>query len=144
MIALTLLSLETYSQSKPQITIKVIDNDTVFLFNRDYAKYIISRFDSLEHYKDAFFTCVKLIDDCNAVKNQYKELSNLKEQEIISLNRQIRYCDELAESQNRTDIINKALQKDLKRQNRKLKIWNGIGWGAITTTVITSAILIFK
>lgn len=114
------------------------------MFNRDYAKFIISKFDSLEHFRTSFFDCIEVLEKCNDVKDKYKELSNKKEQEIVSLNKQILYCDELAESYNKSEMINKQLQKDLQRQLRKTKVWNGIGWGAIATTAITSIFLILR
>jgi hypothetical protein len=74
----------------------------------------------------------------------YKKIIAVNDDLIVNLNKQILYCDELAESYNKSDNLNKILQKDLKKQLRKTKLWNGIGWGAISATVITSLILVFK
>lgn len=139
-----LLSLNPYCQNNPKIKISVINDDTVFIFNRDYAQYVINKFDSLDHFRNSFFGCVNVLEDCVKVKDQYKKLSDLKEQEILSLKREILYFDQLAESYDKSEKINKQLQGDLKKQLRKTKLWNGIGWGAITTTVITSVFLILK
>ena len=139
-----MLSLDNYAQNNPQVNLKVIDKDTVFCINKDYAVYTLSKFDSLTHFRNSFFDCANILEDCVKVKDQYKKLSDLKEEEIRNLNRQILYCDEISESYYKSDMLNKELNATLKKQLRKTKVWNGIGWGAITTTVITSLFLILK
>jgi hypothetical protein len=74
----------------------------------------------------------------------YKEMLSIKDDLIVNLNKQILYCDELAESYERSEQMNDVLQKDLKRQLRKTKLWNGIGWAAISTTILTSILFIIK
>jgi hypothetical protein len=71
-------------------------------------------------------------------------LSTQKDTLIDNLHKQVLYCEGISESYYKSEILNKQLQKDLKKQLRKTKVWNGIGWGAITATVITSIILILK
>lgn len=142
MIALTIHCSNIYSQNNPQINIKVIGNDTLFVFNRDYAKYVITKFDSLNYYRNILPKYKISLDDCLGLNNKYKDLIDLKEAEIISLNSQIRYCDAIAESYNNSDLLNKQLIKDLKKEKRKYKTWNIIGWTAISTTILSS-ILIF-
>lgn len=143
-IAVLLLYSNCYSQSKPEIEIKVINNDTLFVFNRAYGNFLVTKFDSLTHYKQSFFDCADVLTDCAKVRDNYKNLINNQDDLILNLNKQVMYGEELAESYNNLDIYNKQLQKDLKRQYRKTKIWNGIGWGAISATILTSIFLIVK
>jgi hypothetical protein len=138
------LCLKSYSQNNPKIDIKIVDNDTVFVFNKAYAGYLVNKFDSLKHFKAAYFDCTATLDSAVTVMYDYKKIIAVKDDLIVNLNKQILYCDELAESYNKSDNLNKILQKDLKKQLRKTKLWNGIGWGAISATVITSLILVFK
>jgi hypothetical protein len=138
------LCLKSYSQNNPKIDIKIVDNDTVFVFNKAYAVYLVNKFDSLKHFKTAYFDCTATLDSAVTVMYDYKKIIAVNDDLIVNLNKQILYCDELAESYNKSDNLNKILQKDLKKQLRKTKLWNGIGWGAISATVITSLILVFK
>jgi len=138
------LCLKSYSQNNPKIDIKIVDNDTVFVFNKAYAGYLVNKFDSLKHFKAAYFDCTATLDSAVTVIYDYKKIIAVNDDLIVNLNKQILYCDELAESYNKSDNLNKILQKDLKKQLRKTKLWNGIGWGAISATVITSLILVFK
>ena len=143
-IALTMLSYKSYCQNNQNIKLSVINNDTVFIFNKAYGNYLVSKFDSLKHYKISFNVCADVLTDCAKLRDNYKLLSTQKDSLIDNLHKQVLYCEGIAESYHKSEILNKQLQKDLKRQLRKTKVWNGIGWGAITATVITSLILILK
>jgi hypothetical protein len=139
-----MLSCKSYCQNNQKIELFVINNDTVFIFNKSYGNYLVSKFDSLQHFKTSFFDCADILTDCAKLRDNYKLLSTQKDSLIDNLHRQILYCEEIAESHYKSELLNKQLQKDLKKQLRKTKLWNGIGWGAITATVITSIILILK
>jgi Zn-finger domain-containing protein len=139
-----MLSYKSYCQNNQNIKLSVINNDTVFIFNKVYANYLVSKFDSLKHYKISFNVCADVLTDCAKLRDNYKLLSTQKDSLIDNLHKQVLYCEGISESYHKSEILNKQLQKDLKRQLRKTKVWNGIGWGAITATVITSLILILK
>lgn len=143
-IALLLLCSKSYCQNKPEIEIKVINNDTLFVFNKAYANLLVNKFDSLTHFRQSFFDCADVLTDCAKVRDNYKNLIKNQDDLILNLNKQVMYGEELAESYNNLDIFNKQLQKDLKRQHRKTKLWNGIGWTAISATILTSIFLIVK
>lgn len=142
--AVLLLYSKSYSQIKPQIDIKVIDQDTLFTFNKPYAAYLISKFDSLKYFRSSYFDCTATLDSAADVVYGYKKMIDIKDDLIVNLNKQILYCDELAESYNKSEILNKKLQDDLQKQLRKTRIWNTIGWAAISTTALTSLLIIIK
>jgi Zn-finger domain-containing protein len=139
-----MLSYNSYCQNNQNIKLSVINGDTVFVFNKVYANYLVSKFDSLKHYKISFNVCADVLTDCAKLRDNYKLLSTQKDSLIDNLHKQVLYCEGISESYHKSEILNKQLQKDLKKQLRKTKVWNGIGWGAITATVITSLILILK
>jgi len=139
-----MLSYNSYCQNNQNIKLSVINGDTVFVFNKAYGNYLVSKFDSLQHFKASFFDCADVLTDCAKVRDSYKLLTTQKDSLIDNLHKQVLYCEEISESYHKSELLNKQLQKDLKRQLRKTKVWNGIGWGAITATVITSIILILK
>jgi Zn-finger domain-containing protein len=143
-IAVTMLSYNSYCQNNQNIKLSVINGDTVFVFNKAYGNYLVSKFDSLKHYKISFNVCADVLTDCAKLRDNYKLLTTQKDSLIDNLHKQVLYCEGISESYHKSEILNKQLQKDLKRQIRKTKVWNGIGWGAITATVITSLILILK
>jgi hypothetical protein len=143
-IALTMLSYKSYCQNNQNIKLSVINGDTVFIFNKAYGNYLVSKFDSLQHFKASFFDCADVLTDCAKLRDNYKLLSTQKDSLIDNLHKQVLYCEGISESYHKSEILNKQLQKDLKKQLRKTKVWNGIGWGAITATVVTSLILILK
>ena len=143
-IALTMLSYKSYCQNNQNIKLSVINNDTVFIFNKAYGNYLVSKFDSLKHYKISFNVCADVLTDCAKLRDNYKLLTTQKDSLIDNLHKQVLYCEGISESYHKSEILNKQLQKDLKRQIRKTKVWNGIGCGAITATVVTSLILILK
>lgn len=144
LIAVLLLCSKSYSQIKPQIDIKVIDKDTLFTFNKPYAAYLISKFDSLKHFKSSYFDCTATLDSAVNVIGGFKNIIDIKDDLIVNLNKQILYCDELAESYNKSEVLNKKLQEDLQKQFKKTKLWNTIGWAAISTTVLTSIFILIK
>jgi Zn-finger domain-containing protein len=139
-----MLSYKSYCQNNQNIKISVINNDTVFVFNKAYGNYLVSKFDSLKHYKISFNVCADVLTDCAKLRDNYKLLSTQKDSLIDNLHKQVLYCEGISESYHKSEILNKQLQKDLKKQLRKTKVWNGIGWGAISATIITSIILVFK
>jgi Zn-finger domain-containing protein len=139
-----MLSYKSYCQNNQNIKLSVINGDTVFVFNKAYGNYLVSKFDSLKHYKISFNVCADVLTDCAKLRDNYKLLSTQKDSLIDNLHKQVLYCEGISESYHKSEILNNQLQKDLKKQLRKTKVWNGIGWGAITATVITSLILILK
>jgi hypothetical protein len=139
-----MLSYKSYCQNNQNIKLSVINGDTVFVFNKAYGNYLVSKFDSLQHFKASFFDCADVLTDCANLRDNYKLLSTQKDSLIDNLHKQVLYCEGISESYHKSELLNKQLQKDLKKQSRKTKLWNGIGWGAITATVITSIILILK
>lgn len=144
LIVVLLLYSKSYSQIKPQIDIKVIDKDTLFTFNKPYAAYLINKFDSLKHFRASYFDCTATLDSAVNIIDGYKKIIDIKDDLVVNLNKQILYCDELAESYNKSDILNKKLQEDLQKQLRKTKTWNTIGWAAISTTILTSIFILIK
>lgn len=144
LIAVLFLCSKSYSQIKPQIDIKVIDKDTLFTFNKPYAAYLISKFDSLKHFRTSYFDCTATLDSAVNVIDGYKKIIDIKDDLVVNLNKQILYCDELAESYNKSEILNKKLQDDLQRQLKKTRLWNTVGWSAIATTVVASILILIK
>jgi hypothetical protein len=113
-IAVLLLYSNCYSQNNPEVTIKVVNGDTVFIFNRAYGNFLVTKFDSLRHFKQSFFDCADVLTDCAKVRDDYKNLIKTQDDLITNLHKQVMYGEELAESYNNLDIYNKQLQKDLK------------------------------
>jgi len=144
LIAVLSLYSKSYSQIKPQIDIKIIDKDTLFTFNKPYAAYLISKFDSLKHFRSSYFDCTATLDSAVSVMGDYKKIIDIKDDLITNLNKQVLYCDELAESYNKSEVLNKKLQDDLQRQLKKTRLWNTVGWAAISTTVLTSILILIK
>jgi hypothetical protein len=141
-IAVLFLCSESYSQ--PQIDIKIIDKDTLFVFNKSYAASLINKIDSLKHFKSAYFDCVEALDSSVSIINDYKTIVTAKDKLILNLNNQIISYDKLAESYERSELINKKLQDNLQRQLKKTRIWNTVGWAAISTTILTSILILIK
>lgn len=144
LIVVLFFCLKSYSQNSPSIDIKIIDKDTLFVFNKPYAAYIIKKLDSLNHFKSSYFDCFEVLDNSVGVINSYKEVINTKDKLILNLNKQVFHCDELAESYDKSEKINKKLQEDLQKQYRKTKTWNTVSWIAISTTILTSIIILIK
>lgn len=134
----------SYGQINPNIDIKIIDKDTLFVFNKHYASYLINKFDSLKHFKSSYFDCIEVLDSSVSVINDFKSIVSKKNDLILNLSKQILYCDELAESYHKSEQINKKIQEDLKKQYKKTKTWNTIGWISISTTILTSIIILIK
>jgi hypothetical protein len=144
LIAVLSLYSKSYSQIKPQIDIKIIDKDTLFTFNKPYAAYLISKFDSLKHFRSSYFDCTATLDSAANLIDDYKKIIDIKDDLVVNLNKQVLYCDELAESYNKSEVLNKKLQEDLQRQLKKTRLWNTVGWAAISTTVLTSIFILIK
>ena len=134
----------TYCQGNPYLGIRLIDRDTMFVFNKSYAQVIVNKFDSLDQYK-------KIVDDlninirgCLEINEEYNLIIGLQSKDISNLENQIKLNRDIIISHERTDKINEVLKKDLEKKTRKAKIWSALAWSAIGVSGILATLIILK
>lgn len=88
--------------------------------------------------------CMSIVDDCEILIDKYKNLIDLKDTEIINLSKQSEnYSDMYKSCQISLDVERAEYTHVIKTQKRKRKLWQIIGYVAISTTIgsITYGIL---
>jgi hypothetical protein len=122
----------------------VIGTDTLFVFNKAYSNYLVSKFDSLNYFKELNAKYFETIQNCNSLYLESKNVISVNNDLIDNLHDQIKNCDQIAESYYRVSEENLALFNDLKKQNRKRKVSNILSYIFMGTTVLTATFLIVK
>jgi hypothetical protein len=119
---------------------QVTQVDSGFVISRDYAKFIAAKFDSLDAYKIAHKQAVEAADTCNGLLNYAEKV--IKEQDLqykLQL-RQISAQSEMIESYKRSEVVYIDMQKQLKKETRKRKVWKAT---AVTFISLFGASLIY-
>lgn len=88
--------------------------------------------------------CMSIVNDCEILIDKYKKLVDLKDTEIFNLSKQSEnYSDMYKSCQISLDVERAEYKYVIKTEKRKRKLWQIIGYVAISTTIgsITYAIL---
>jgi len=138
LIILSLLILH-WSTAYCQIT----QTDKGLIITREFAEFIAARFDSLKAFKDANKLCIDVVDSCSALVSNFEQLDVLQERKIAGQAEEIAMLHDFIESYKRQEIITTDIQKQLKKETRRRKLWQVVGIGAgagLLTTILILAI----
>lgn len=122
----------------------VIDSDTFFLMDRQYAEFVLMRFDSLESYKRLESDCSNLILEMETgIINRSRMID--KQNELIgNLNTEISVLNQKIDSYKRTESVSESLRKQLKVEKRRRKLWRNTAVGVGIAGVVSSIYLILR
>lgn len=122
----------------------VIDSDTFFLMDRQYAEFVLMRFDSLESCKRLESDCSNLILEMETgIINRSRMID--KQNELIgNLNTEISVLNQKIDSYKRTESVSESLRKQLKVEKRRRKLWRNTAVGVGIAGVVSSIYLILR
>lgn len=122
----------------------VIDSDTFFLMDRQYAEFVLMRFDSLESCKRLESDCSNLILEMETgIINRSRMID--KQTELIgNLNTEISVLNQKIDSYKRTESVSESLRKQLKVEKRRRKLWRNTAVGVGIAGVVSSIYLILR
>lgn len=132
---LILHSLTAYCQ--------ITKTDKGLIITREFAEFVALRFDSLNTYKEAHRQCNEVLDFSLVIINSQDTLSAQVNKKVLSLQSEITTQAQIIESYKRTEIVTTDIQKQLRKETRKRKLWQvvGIGTGAgLLTTILILAL----
>ena len=122
----------------------MIDSDTFFLMDRQYAEFVLMRFDSLESCKRLESDCSNLILEMETgIINRSRMID--KQTELIgNLNTEISVLNQKIDSYKRTESVSESLRKQLKVEKRRRKLWRNTAVGVGIAGVVSSIYLILR
>jgi hypothetical protein len=134
-ILMLLLSLTAYGQ----ISVKIIDNDTLFVMSKDFAAMVAMRFDSLVSCKRNLQDCDRLVSELDAHRQDLVRISILQKEQSESLRKEIWEKDQIIGSYKRQEAIQDNMRKDYRRLTKNRNFWRVaaivLGSGAVGTTI---------
>jgi len=134
----------SYSQKLPQIKLSIIDSDTVFIMNRQYAEMMAKTFDSLDRYKIKYNDCIGIIDTFISLNERYKLTIDNADNQILSLKNENLLLKQVITSHHKTEFIYDDISKKLTKEERKRRIWQSIAIGGISVSTVTLILIFIK
>lgn len=122
----------------------VIDSDTFFLMDRQYAEFVLMRFDSLESCKRLESECSNLILEMETGIMNRSRLIREQTELIGNLNMEISVLNQKIDSYKRTESVSESLRKQLKVEKRRRKLWRNTAVGVGIAGVVSSIYLILR
>jgi len=122
----------------------VIDSDTFFLMDRQYAEFVLMRFDSLESCKRLESECSNLILEMETGIMNRSRLIKEQTELIGNLNMEISVLNQKIDSYKRTESVSESLRKQLKVEKRRRKLWRNTAVGVGIAGVVSSIYLILR
>jgi len=140
LIAVLLPSSMLYSQNRT-ITQQVINGDTVFVMNRPYAQWVLTKFDSLTQCKVNNKECMSVVEDLEIVVQDKNKVINRLEAVNINYSIEIGELNHVVESFRRVEKLNDDVKKSLESEIKKRKFWQGLAYFGIGSTVVASTMI---
>lgn len=122
----------------------VIDSDTFFLMDRQYAEFVLMRFDSLESCKRLESEFSNLILEMETGIMNRSRLIKEQTELIGNLNMEISVLNQKIDSYKRTESVSESLRKQLKVEKRRRKLWRNTAVGVGIAGVVSSIYLILR
>jgi hypothetical protein len=112
--------------------------------DRQYAEFVLMRFDSLESCKRLESDCSNLILEMETgIINRSRMID--KQTELIgNLNTEISVLNQKIDSYKRTESVSESLRKQLKVEKRRRKLWRNTAVGVGIAGVVSSIYLILR
>lgn len=125
-------------------SIRVLNSDTLFVFDRKYGEYIASKFDSLDYITAKYGECSQIIEEQQSLITDYKDFLLIKDEMIQNKKIESEMLYQQIESYKRVEVINNDIQKKLKQASRKKNLWKILAITGFSTTLTTFSIIILK
>ena len=140
MIAVLLHCSMLYCQGK-EIKQHIIGNDTFFIMNKNYAKWVLNKFDTLNHIKAKLEDCNEIIGMLNNHTELLKTTITKKDDIIKTYEIELSETNHILDSYKRNEVLQEGIQKALDKEKKEKGIWKGLAIFGVSSTIVTSAIL---
>jgi hypothetical protein len=124
-----------------EIRQQIINTDTFFVMNRQYAQWVLSKFDTLEYVKRKLDDSKEIIGMLNNHTVLLNETITKQTDAIKAYEIEVSETNHLIDSYRRAEIINNQARQSLEKEKKRKSLWKGLallGFGstAIATTMI--------
>lgn len=126
-----------------EIRQQIINTDTFFVMNRQYAQWVLSKFDTLEYVKRKLDDSKEIIGMLNNHTILLNETITKQTDAIKAYEIEVSETNHLIDSYRRSEIINNQVRQSLEKEKKRKGLWKGLallGFGS--TAVATTMILI--
>ena len=141
-----IVALHLYSMllgQNREIRQQIINTDTFFVMNRQYAQWVLSKFDTLEYVKRKLDDSKEIIGMLNNHTILLNETITKQTDAIKAYEIEVSETNHLIDSYRRAEIINNQVRQSLEKEKKRKGLWKGLallGFGS--TAVATTMILI--
>lgn len=141
-----IVALHLYSMllgQNREIRQQIISTDTFFVMNRQYAQWVLSKFDTLEYVKRKLDDSKEIIGMLNNHTILLNETITKQTDAIKAYEIEVGETNHLIDSYRRAEIINNQVRQSLEKEKKRKGLWKGLallGFGS--TAVATTMILI--
>lgn len=97
--------------------------------------------DSLIHFRNSFFYCTEILEKVQKEKTELNILYIESQLKLSHLQRQLFYS---MESDKINQNVNLTLEKQLKVEKRKNRVWRTVALTAIGTTILSTTLILLK
>lgn len=125
-----------------EIRQQIINTDTFFVMNRQYAQWVLSKFDTLEYVKrklDDSKEIIGMLNNHTILLNETitKQTDALKAYEI-----EVSETNHLIDSYRRAEIINNQVRQSLEKEKKRKSLWKGLAFLGIGSTAIATTMIL--
>ncbi len=140
-----IVALHLYSMllgQNREIRQQIINTDTFFVMNRQYAQWVLSKFDTLEYVKrklDDSKEIIGMLNNHTILLNETitKQTDALKAYEI-----EVSETNHLIDSYRRAEIINNQVRQSLEKEKKRKSLWKGLAFLGIGSTAIATTMIL--
>jgi hypothetical protein len=126
-----------------EIRQQIINTDTFFVMNRQYAQWVLSKFDTLEYVKRKLDDSKEIIGMLNNHTILLNETITKQKDAIKAYEIEVSETNHLIDSYRRAEIINNQVRQSLEKEKKRKSLWKGLAFlGIGSTAVATTMILI--
>lgn len=126
-----------------EIRQQIINTDTFFVMNRQYAQWVLSKFDTLEYVKRKLDDSKEIIGMLNNHTILLNETITKQTDAIKAYEIEVSETNHLIDSYRRAEIINNQVRQSLEKEKKRKSLWKGLAFlGIGSTAVATTMILI--
>lgn len=140
-----IVALHLYSMllgQNREIRQQIINTDTFFVMNRQYAQWVLSKFDTLEYVKRKLDDSKEIIGMLNNHTILLNETITKQTDAIKAYEIEVSETNNLIDSYRRAEIINNQVRQSLEKEKKRKSLWKGLAFLGIGSTAIATTMIL--
>lgn len=125
-----------------EIRQQIINTDTFFVMNRQYAQWVLSKFDTLEYVKRKLDDSKEIIGMLNNHTILLNETITKQKDAIKAYEIEVSETNHLIDSYRRAEIINNQVRQSLEKEKKRKSLWKGLAFLGIGSTAIATTMIL--